>query len=425
MEFFKKFNARKLLSNKKIALALSVLIAFLFWISVSIDQKPEREQTFNDIAIEVNTKGTALAEKNIELVGEITQKASVTVYGPNYVVSSLRNDDIRVVADLSGVTASGTVTVNLTAIRNSGESGYNFISVTPATITLNFDYFDTKTFSFSDIVAKAPNISVPETSLLKLDKKVASGGAFTEVTVKGPRTLMNKLASVEAFTSDKDEILADKSYPARLRLLDANGDELDISSFDVSEEELLIIASPYKTKVVTLRPHFYSPYDSSIDSSVINALTFNTVLDATKVTIKGAPDVIEEITSINLPINISKLVVQKKNTINVAPDVEANGVAIMDAISTVKVEIDLTAFDIKNIRIYNLEQNGKTYPDGAIVQIVGTKSILNSLSSADFYLVTHDTGSNNGMVNVTAKTFSKVAVWQAAECLIERDKIKS
>lgn len=425
MDFFKNLNTRKLLSNKKIAIALSVLIAFVFWISVSIEQKPEREQTFNNISIEVNTKGTVLDEKNIDLVGEITQKASVTVFGPNYVVSSLRNDDIRVVADLSGVTSSGTVTVNLTAIRNSRESGYNFVSITPSTITLNFDYFDTKTFSFSDIVAKAPNITVPETSALKLDKKVASGGAFTEVTIKGPRTQMNRLASVEAYSADQEEITSDKSYPAILRLLDANGHELDISMFDVSEEELLIVASPYRTKVVTLKPYFYSPYDSSLNSSVINVLNLNTTLDATKVTIKGSPDIIGDVTSINLPIDISKLTAQKKNTINVAPDVEEKGVAIMDAISTVKVEIDLTAFDIKNVRIYKLEQDGTTYPDGAIVQIVGTKSLLSSLTSSDFYLVTHDTGSNNEMINVTVKTFNKLAVWQAADCQIERDKIQS
>ncbi len=425
MDFFKKFNTRKLLSNKKIAIALSILIAFVFWISVSIEQKPEREQTFNNIAIEVNTKGTALAEKNIELVGEVTQKASVTVFGPNYVVSSLRNDDIRVMADLSGITSSGTVTVSLTAIRNSAESGYVFVSVNPSTITLNFDYFDTKTFQFSDIVAKAPNITVPESSLLKLDKKVASGGAFDNVTIKGPRTLMNRLSSVEAYSSVKDEILKDETYSARLRLLDSGGQELDISMFDVSEEELLIIASPYKTKVVSLVPDFYSPYDSSLNSSVINALTSNTTLDATKVTIKGSPDVIENIDSIGLPVDISKLTAQKNNTINVEPDVEDLGVEIMDAISTVKVVVDLTAFDIKNVRIYNLEQEGSTYPDGAIVQIVGTKSLLSNLTSSDFYLVTHEVSTGNEMVNVTAKTYNKLAVWQAAECAIERDKIKS
>lgn len=425
MDFFKKFNTRKLLSNKKIAITLSVIIAFVFWISVSIEQKPEREQTFNDISIEVNTKGTALDEKNIEVVGQITQKASVTVFGPNYVVSSLRNDDIRVVADLSGITSSGTATVNLIAIRNSSESGYNFVSVTPSSITLNFDYFDTKTFSLSEIVAEAPNVTVPETSSLKLDKKVASGGAFTEVTIKGPRTLMNKLSSVEAYSAEREEILKDKSYPARLRLLDSNGDELDISMFDVSEENLLIIASPYKTKVVTLKPHFHSPYDSSLNSSVINALNSKTTLDASQVTIKGAPDVIEEISTINLPIDISKLSAQKKNIINVAPDVSDIDVAIMDAISTVKVEIDLTLFDIKNFRIYNLEQKSFSYPDGAIVQIIGIKSVLRNLNSSDFYLVMHDSGSNNETINVTAKTYNKLAVWQAAECVIERDKIKS
>ena len=67
MDFFKNLNTRKLLSNKKIAIALSVLIAFVFWISVSIEQKPEREQTFNNISIEVNTKGTVLDERILTL----------------------------------------------------------------------------------------------------------------------------------------------------------------------------------------------------------------------------------------------------------------------------------------------------------------------------------------------------------------------
>ena len=135
MKLFNDFSFRKLLFNRKFSIALSIIVAFIFWLVIVIEQNPERTQTLNNIPIEVTTQGTIWGDQGLEVVNDITQKATVTVYGPNYIVSSLKSDDVKIRADLSSVNGAGTYTISLSAVRDSSTSGYSFTHISPYTIT--------------------------------------------------------------------------------------------------------------------------------------------------------------------------------------------------------------------------------------------------------------------------------------------------
>ena len=79
MKFFQNFSIRKLLYNKNFAISLSIVVAFVFWLIISLDQNPERERSFSSVPITVSTQGTILAEQGIDAVNKdsILQSASV------------------------------------------------------------------------------------------------------------------------------------------------------------------------------------------------------------------------------------------------------------------------------------------------------------------------------------------------------------
>ena len=152
MKFFNNFSFRKLLYNKKFAISLSILVAFIFWLGIVLDQNPEREEVIRDVPIEISTEGTVWGDQGLEVINEITQKATVYVHGPNYIVSSLKNEDVKIVADLSSLNGAGNYSIAISAVRNSDVSGYSFVSVSPSTVSVQFDYIESREFSFSHLI---------------------------------------------------------------------------------------------------------------------------------------------------------------------------------------------------------------------------------------------------------------------------------
>ena len=168
-----KININRFFANKKTAIAFSVILSFSIWLSVMINQNPVREQVFSDVTANITIDNTAAGDLGLGIISDIaSQKFTVTVSGPNYVVSSLTADDFVISADITGVNSAGSHTLTLFGNRNSSKSGYSFKSISPATIDVVFDYIDSKSFSLTPkligvsategLVAETPVISVPD-----------------------------------------------------------------------------------------------------------------------------------------------------------------------------------------------------------------------------------------------------------------------
>ncbi|MBQ1187006.1 MAG: hypothetical protein IIX54_04900 [Clostridia bacterium] len=420
MEFFKNFSFRKLLYNKKFTISLSIIVAFIFWLVIVIDQNPEREQTFSNLPIEITTEGTVWEDQGLEVVNEITQKASVTVFGPNYIVSSLKADDIKISADISVVNGAGNYTVNLSAVRNSDVSGYSFLSVSPSSISVQFDYYDTKEFTITPKVEGYQTIEG-----VSYDDAVVANAGDETISVKGPRSILSKINSVIAYAFTDKTISSTSTFDAKLKFLDVDGNELETRNLELGVETIKISLPVSKTKVITFTPSFIN----APNQNVINSLMAICRSDVDKFTIAGPPEVIDSIDKLEFTlIDVTKISSSNsKLSFEVAP-VLPNGVRITDGIDVATVTFDLSNFAVKKIKITNFDDEGTlpsglnvTYSSEISVEVCGLKTVVNSLSASDYYLAVDLSNATKGesLVKAVLKTRNDANVWQTVSCEIK------
>ena len=194
-------NLKGLLYNKKVIVSLSVFLAFVLWLVIITQENPMRERTFTNLTLNVNMENTFASENGMNIVGDVSaQKFSVVVRGPSYVVSSLRPEDLTVYVSAASIDEPGQYKLDVVATRSS--SNYEVLSVSPSTVKVEFDYFDTKEFT-----VKADAKGATAVNGLIAEAGIVSGIEGDVLKVTGPRSKVNQISSVVA-VCDVNRVLA-------------------------------------------------------------------------------------------------------------------------------------------------------------------------------------------------------------------------
>lgn len=352
MKWLNNFSFKTLFSNKKFAVSFSVIVAFVFWLVVVIDQNPEREITFNNVPVSISATGTNLEILGLDIVSKnIGDTVSVTVKGPSYVVSSLKSDDILVTADLSSIEKSGQYTVTLITRKISGKTDYDVISVNPSTATINVDK---RKDEYKDVIVSAPDVTVDLTSDPDL---ICEKPTVLEekIHIQGPLTEFQKIAEVRAIVEDEIALTATKTFTAKIKLYDVNGIELSLEPFTLSAETVDVTVVVNKRATVNLVPSFINKPASAPD------LKYTILLDSgeaiTKVDIKGAPDVINNLTEVQLePINFNDISL-KNSSFEVGLALSTHSISLIDTFETVTVKFDLSGYNEKSVGPIDVQIN--------------------------------------------------------------------
>ena len=344
---------------------------------ISLDQNPERERSFSSVPITVSTQGTILAEQGIDAVNKdsILQSASVTVSGPNYIVSSLKTDDIKIYADLSGVSKPGTYTISLSAVKNTSKSGFSIIEVNPETIQVDFDYFDTKSF---DIVARVDGITTSE-GLISDPAKVTNIEQQS-IEIRGPRSEIEKIGSVVAYYKGNETLSTTKTFEGTLIVYDKSGNQLDIKKYEMPYEKVDISVPVFKEKVLKIVPTFSNAGNSPVSDYLINNNIVS--LSETEITVFGQPDKIDSLQRVELaPIDITSVSKNNYKFENVPLYLE-DGVGIRSDFNTVNVTFKVSNFAQKEITISkNNIEYGDTLDDSLTALFKDKKIIICGPSS--------------------------------------------
>lgn len=94
-------------SKKAIRIAVSVLIALVFWFYVDEVKVINVTTTVHDVPVEFSGEDTALAEKGLMLLSGYDMTIDLTLKGPRKVLWKLDKDEIRIVADTSSIVDTG------------------------------------------------------------------------------------------------------------------------------------------------------------------------------------------------------------------------------------------------------------------------------------------------------------------------------
>ena len=422
-----KYRLGTLLYNKKFTVVLSIVLAFALWLGISMTENPVRQHTFTDISASVTLEGTAAADLGLGIISDVaSQRFSITVSGPNYIVSSLKAEDFSLSASTIDINSAGTFNLKVTPTSNNNKSGYTITSVNPSSIDVTVDFIDTKEFT---IIPKLIGVSASEG--LVAETPVISDSQQSTVTVKGPRSTIEKIATVGTIAEVNNTLSTSQTFNSDVVLYDSNDKMLYRYTADgtVYDANLNIITNSYltlsftnvkvtqpisKKKIVNCKAVFNNLPAGITDQDVKYKLS------QSKVTVIGTPEIIDKIDNISLsPIDF-RTVSTTSNSFEVSASLP-DGVKFLENIDNVFiVDIDVseyaeTTIEIKNIRCLGLNGNLKAKTAKSIrVKLCGPKNVINNIKASDLFAVVDLTDKKAGDYTVEAVVKSDVYnnVWQ-------------
>ena len=405
-----KFSLKKLLYNKRFTIPLSLIAAFAFWLVIMIKQNPDVQLTFTDVPVSINLENTFAAENGMEIIGDISsQKFTVTLKGPSYVVSALKSGDFYVYASAAAINAPGEYQLEVSGGKNTAVSDYEFISISPSTVDVNFDYVDTKEFT---VKAHAEGASATEG--LIAETAVVSGTESDTITIKGPRTVINNIATVEAYAAVNQTLSESTTYDAEIRLYDEAGKAIDMSNLTLSEKAVKVTVPISKSVTVPVVADFTNLPDG------FNKKSLAYTIDHKTVTVIGTPEAIDKIKQVTLsPIDITMVTVSS-NKFVVSPKLP-DGVRLLDTIEDFNVTVDTSnytekTFNISAVRFNSLSAGLNATSETVIrnVKICGPKDVIAKLKDNMLYAVVNlsEKAAGEHTVPVSVKSDSYNNIWQ-------------
>lgn len=394
-----------------IALALAVV----FWFTITIVENPESTRVIGGIPLYLDTAGTVVDEQGLSTIDFDYQEfsASVKISGSSYVVNSISPEDILLTPSFEGINSAGEYPVKLVATNNSSKS-FKIESVSPETVNVKFDYWDTSSF---DIQIRVKNAAAADGLILGTERFTNSETAKLEIS--GPRTTVSKIASVYAeATADKSKKLsATESFDADIVLYDKDGKEIANDGLTMSFKTISVSVPVYKIKTVPIKctylnkPEAYTP--------VATIMLGDT--QVTEIAVEGTPDVIDKIDFIELEAIDFYKISKTGNTFSKAFALPS-GVTTAEEVPTPKVKLDTSKLKTKEFTVSQVtaEDNKNNYSvkltQPVKVTLCGPKDAISSLKSSQLVAVVDLNGKTVGEQSLSVKVKSTVKdnVWQTA-----------
>ena len=412
-DFLPNLSFKKLLHNKKVIIPLSIFLSFLMWAVIVLNENPVRERTFSNMSVNINLENTLVSENGMNIVDDISsQKFTVVVRGPSYVVSSLRGEDLNIFASAAEVAAPGEYNLSVSVMNNSINSGYEVLSITPATVKVNFDYVDTKEF----VVKALAEGASAETGLIA-ETGVVSGLEGNTFKITGPRTIINKIENVVAYAKVNKVLKFSETFDAKILLYDKDGKEIDKKGLTINDTNVKVTVPISKKKTVPVKVAYTNLPEG------FNVKNLSAEIDHSTVTIIGTPETIEKTNQITLSAIDIGSISKTSNEFDVSAKLP-EGVRIFDNIEYFKVKVDTKNFAEKTVTITEFKVKGldsslKAGNAASIknVKLCGLKSEINKISASNVYaeidLTNKTVGSHTVTVVIKFKDYNNV--WSVGE----------
>lgn len=383
------------LSLKILAVAFSII---LWLIVVNVDD-PSQTKTFTTNVDFVNGETLTEAGKYYE-VPEGSNTVSFRVTGKRSVLERMDGPDFTAVADLNYIEEDYRVPVTITVNTNSSN----------VTISAKRVYVQ---LVVGDEVTNKHDIDVETTGDL------ASGCIIDEATadpssisVTGPDDVISRIARVVAY-ADVDGKSEDFSTSAALHFLDQDGNEIDQSRLNISQDMVTVNVTVLSTKKVSVAVATTGSLGSGLSLG-------NITVDPSEVMITGSAETLNDITQVTISgsaFNLSNMTSTLRTTIDLRSYLPT-GVGLADGVDTqVSVTIPVSGtetqsyrVDTDNLSVHNLADGLTVNFDASSVQvqITGDASTLASLSAADLTGYVDASG-------LTAGTHTMTVIWELSD----------
>ena len=257
----KKFS--DLLHNDKLMLAFSFIAAIVIWLGVVINVSPEMTTTIQNVKVTIDN--TVPSQFGLEVFGDNEFYVDVTVKGKKYQISSLKPEDIKVLAQTNNVDSAGVRTLLLKSDQSFGNNDYTVSAISQRSIDVYFDVPKTVQLVIEPDVVAGDNVNIVETGFKTGEINLSE----TAVNVTGPSTEVNRIVKAVARLNLEKSLSANKSADVDVLLLDENGkSNFDYVTTDIEKVVLTIPVLRVKEVNTTLL------FKNAPDEYVLNPLNY-------------------------------------------------------------------------------------------------------------------------------------------------------
>ena len=237
-------------ANKVLYIALSLLIAIVFWLYVDDVQGSKISETYYRIPIEFIGAEDTLPNRGLMLTEGEDITIDLKLSGPRILISGLDKSDIRIQVDLTNISAVGTYTLNYEILfpDNVDRSRISREYASRSMVTVKIEELYTKTVPvevyMSGEVADG-YIYMAERLVLDPANLVVSGREKDVEKVAAARIKLDLTGATSSISRKFD-----------YELLDAEGNVIEAEGIRLSDNQIQVDAPVYLVKTLNLTVKF-------------------------------------------------------------------------------------------------------------------------------------------------------------------------
>lgn len=346
------------------SLILAFLLAFLFWIIVSVQISNNIEDKVNGIPIETQVT-EYMSQNNLQIISEIKDTANITIEGKRYDISGLASTDFTATVNLSSIRAAGTYELPITVEAKSNRK-CTVLETEPSTVTINVDEIITKEFPIRGIA----DISLPE-------------GYYADEISTTPQTIaltgsagtINKIQRVEAQSTYHGEISESRQTGSDLIFYGAGDSKISVDNIQKSADTVSVNIPIYKQKELPLSLTVIN-YPSNFD---VDSLKFE--IQPETLIIASPDETIDNLSELSIgSIDISDIQLDKNSFI---PIVLPDGYKNLSGNNTARIEWKLDGYRTNDFTIGRNSIKIINKPDNFDVSLITSALTLTLMGPDD------------------------------------------
>ena len=267
---------------------LSIIFGVCLWTFVTITIDPVITMDFNNIPVEIINDSTLTDDGHIYEIAK-GDTVNISVTGQRSYLNGLTTESFVATADASEVSITNSINIE---VRSKFNNSHITIDTHNALLTVSIE----------------EKASVECNIFVEKKGKEAEGFFVSSViptsktiTITGPKSIVKTVDKAIA-TVDVSHISDNFEDEASFIVYDRNGDPLDLKHCELSMQKISVEGFVSHTKTVPLN---ITAYDSSLEDCVIVINNLN--ITQTEVEVSATDEILEEIESIDVEIDIATM----------------------------------------------------------------------------------------------------------------------
>ena len=373
----------KHLRNNFLLALLSLFLACIVWLIISMTQYPDALKTIEHIPLSTDISDSVAGNNGLSVISSDVKEVTVELLAGKTQVGSLNNETLEAYIDADSVTNPGTRTLTI-KIRGASNINYEVKSVKPANATIVFDKMDTRTF---DVSAQIPNVSV-------VDGKAIDQNDITcepsEVRITGPSSQLDKISKCIAVSNK--ELSLDSTYNLQsdeLQLYTEDNALIDQSTMKLSDAVFNITIPVRTQKEVGLYVSIVDAPDN-FDTDIIK---FDMSSDSVVLACNNSKVEIPDMLDIG-KVSLNELKPGFTKTFSISNRLEGSDYENVSDLETVTVKFDDSDFAQTSLVLDKSRISTSNEPDAANykyevltqrmeITLVGPEEVINEITPED------------------------------------------